>query len=100
MARGIFGWDYPPGAALDPNAPYNQVDLPCDICALLPTDCQCPECPECGEIGRAECANDHGHKALLTVGIAVPTFMTTSERKRHHPRAFLDLTTGRYKTFN
>jgi len=21
---GIFGWDYPPGAANDPNAPYNQ----------------------------------------------------------------------------
>lgn len=24
---GIFGWDLPPGAANDPNAPWNQPDL-------------------------------------------------------------------------
>lgn len=23
--RRIYGWDYPPGAELDPRAPYNQV---------------------------------------------------------------------------
>lgn len=31
---GIFGWSYPPGAEHDPNAPYNQEDLPeeCPVC--------------------------------------------------------------------
>lgn len=29
---GIFGWSYPPGAANDPNAPYNQTDVPLDLC--------------------------------------------------------------------
>jgi hypothetical protein len=24
MGRNIFGWDYPPGAEGDPNAPWNQ----------------------------------------------------------------------------
>jgi hypothetical protein len=24
MSRHLFGWSYPPGAATDPNAPYNQ----------------------------------------------------------------------------
>lgn len=24
--RNVFGWDYPPGAANDPEAPYNQTD--------------------------------------------------------------------------
>lgn len=26
MTKHLFGWDYPPGAASDPNAPYNQTD--------------------------------------------------------------------------
>jgi hypothetical protein len=34
--RRPFGWDYPAGAEHDPNAPYNQPDIP-------------DECPECGE---------------------------------------------------
>lgn len=32
---GIFGWDYPPGAEHDPNAPWNQSDpetIECDVC--------------------------------------------------------------------
>ncbi|MEE8482811.1 MAG: hypothetical protein V3S12_05610 [Acidiferrobacterales bacterium] len=38
---GKFGWNYPPGAANDPNAPYNQVedDVHCVYCgADLPDD--------------------------------------------------------------
>ena len=51
----IFGWSYPPGAANDPNAPYNQEDLPCDICGQDVDDCICPECPSCGQIGELQC---------------------------------------------
>jgi len=36
MSRSVFGWDYPPGAANDPNAPWNQEDPP-------------EECPMCGQ---------------------------------------------------
>ena len=32
MNRSPFGWDLPPGAAHDPNAPYNQVDPPELVC--------------------------------------------------------------------
>ena len=28
---GIFGWSYPPGAAGDPTAPYNQ-EYYCEVC--------------------------------------------------------------------
>ncbi len=28
MSRNIFGWSYPPGAANDPNAPWNQEEVP------------------------------------------------------------------------
>ncbi len=28
---GLFGWSYPPGAANDPSAPYNQDDEPIDL---------------------------------------------------------------------
>ncbi len=28
MSDRLFGWDYPPGAANDPRAPYNQGDEP------------------------------------------------------------------------
>lgn len=36
---GKFGWSYPPGAATDPNAPYNQTPadaLPvwCEVCGF------------------------------------------------------------------
>lgn len=36
MNRNLFGWDYPSGAANDPNAPWNQEDPP-------------EECPVCGK---------------------------------------------------
>jgi hypothetical protein len=52
---GIFGWSYPPGAAGDPNAPYNQTDEPCAMCGKWSDDCICPECPECGEHGNPKC---------------------------------------------
>lgn len=66
--RNIFGWSYPPGAANDPNAPWNQTDQPCDICGKFPDDCICPECPSCGQIGELQCydgfpagaPNNHG----------------------------------------
>ena len=34
---GNFGWDYPAGAANDPNAPYNQPDEPedCTVCSTV-----------------------------------------------------------------
>ena len=47
---GIFGWDYPPGAANDPNAPYNQVDDECPHCELSIDDCECVFCRHCGEL--------------------------------------------------
>ena len=61
MTRGIFGWSYPPGAANDPNAPYNQVDdYPCEVCGKAIDDCICPECPQCGSQGDPACYNAHG----------------------------------------
>ena len=55
-----FGWSYPPGAALDPSAPYNQVDdPPCEVCGRLVADCICPECATCGKVGAMECIKDH-----------------------------------------
>jgi hypothetical protein len=50
-----FGWSYPPGAADDPNAPYNQPDEQCDVCgkyveaANNEEACECEWCPECNE---------------------------------------------------
>jgi hypothetical protein len=34
MTYNVFGYSYPPGAANDPYAPYNQKDLPedCPVC--------------------------------------------------------------------
>jgi hypothetical protein len=55
---GIFGWSYPPGAANDPSAPYNQDDPPCSICGREVDDCVCPECPHCGTIGDPSCYVD------------------------------------------
>lgn len=63
MTRHLFGWDYPPGAENDPNAPWNQKDPPeCVSCgdALgenctrgcakhggpVCDSCRCPDCPE------------------------------------------------------
>lgn len=40
--RRIYGWDYPPGAALDPAAPYNQpsteTEWACQDCYLQSND--------------------------------------------------------------
>jgi hypothetical protein len=47
MRSNIFGWSLPPGAAGDPNAPWNQEDGPCAVCALPVDKCVCPECPIC-----------------------------------------------------
>lgn len=55
-----FGWSYPPGAANDPNAPYNQEDGACDICGNPVDSCLCPECPVCGAYGDPICYEDHG----------------------------------------
>jgi hypothetical protein len=56
----IFGWWYPPGAAGDPNAPYNQEDGPCEVCGQAIDDCICPECPCCGATGDLICYTSHG----------------------------------------
>jgi hypothetical protein len=56
----IFGWSYPPGAASDPYAPYNQEEGPCDVCGNFVDDCICPECPECGSHGDEWCYERHG----------------------------------------
>lgn len=42
MSRNPFGWSYPAGAENDPNAPYNQVDLP-DTCPWCGGDNSKPE---------------------------------------------------------
>jgi hypothetical protein len=57
---GIFGWSYPAGAANDPNAPWNQVEGPCDVCGKPCDYCICPECGVCGEQGNPLCYDDHG----------------------------------------
>ena len=60
MGRSIFGWDYPPGAEHDPNAPYNQVDAVCEVCGADVYVCECPECPVCTEVGNPACAINGG----------------------------------------
>lgn len=56
MSR-LFGWSYPPGAASDPNAPYNQNGpYICEVCLCdAEVDCRCEECPICGEAGNPRC---------------------------------------------
>ena len=44
---GKFGWHYPPGAANDPNAPWNQ-----------------PDPPECNECGGFYAFSSNGHERL------------------------------------
>lgn len=72
MARNIFGWSYPPGAANDPNAPYNQDDDgPCAVCCNDVTDCVCPECPVCGSMGDPKCYSEpHGLKLIREQAIS------------------------------
>lgn len=48
---GKFGWSYPPGAEFDPNAPWNQAELP----EVEVEDCnrgEDLECPVCEEIAK------------------------------------------------
>ena len=56
-ALSKFGWSYPPGAANDPNAPYNQTDeIGCAVCGGgIADDCICPKCPVCGALGDPIC---------------------------------------------
>lgn len=67
MREGIFGWSYPPGAANDPNAPYNQTDEgPCDVCGQnIYGDCICQDCPVCGATGDPACYDDTVNKEFM-----------------------------------
>lgn len=58
--RSIFDWSYPPGAASDPNAPWNQEDPPCEVCGSYIDSCVCPECTVCGSVGDPRCTTQHG----------------------------------------
>ena len=60
MNRNIFGWSYPPGAENDPNAPWNQDEGPCAVCAKGVEDCICPECSICGGQGDPNCYEPKG----------------------------------------
>jgi hypothetical protein len=64
MTRHPFGWSYPPGAANDPSAPWNQVDGPCAVCHKPVDACVCHDCPVCGELGRPECYGVNPHTSL------------------------------------
>lgn len=58
--RNLFDWSYPPGAANDTNAPWNQDEGLCEVCGKPIDDCICPECPECGAQGDPVCYEKHG----------------------------------------
>lgn len=60
-----FGWSYPPGAAGDPSAPWNQEDGPCAVCCKLVDACVCHECPTCGSVGDPNCYDVNGHRMKL-----------------------------------
>lgn len=61
-----FGWSYPPGAASDPYAPYNQSEAPCAICGEFEDACICPECTQCGAIGDPKCYEyDHHVQPMI-----------------------------------
>lgn len=86
---GVFGYgsNYPPGAAGDPNAPWNQVEGPCDVCGKNVDDCICPECPVCGEIGRVNCYEDfsetnHGLKMNQEQKVSLDDFNRQEEENR------------------
>jgi hypothetical protein len=40
-----LGWDYPAGAENDPNAPWNEEEVPCEQCGH--TGCECLVCMAC-----------------------------------------------------
>ena len=62
---GIFGWSYPPGAANDPSAPWNQEEPPCKVCGLHVDDCICPECDACFAVGDPRCYSDYEREPKL-----------------------------------
>jgi hypothetical protein len=66
-----FGWSYPPGAANDPNAPYNQVDFVVED-AIATKDLICPVCQETAEwfreIEKAGFPNDLTHDEVTSEG--------------------------------
>lgn len=67
----IFGWSYPPGAAGDPSAPYNQEEGPCEVCGSAVDDCACADCPTCGCCGDPACYDKGGkHFHGLTASMA------------------------------
>ena len=81
MSRHMFGWSYPPGAANDPYAPWNQEDGPCAVCGKLTDECICPECPACSAVGDPKCYTA-GHKGATLKGEAVtlPRMKLTREQ--------------------
>lgn len=62
--KHLFGWSYPPGAASDPFAPWNQDESPCEVCGGGIDHCVCPECPVCGSVGDIDCYD--GNEGLMT----------------------------------
>jgi hypothetical protein len=99
--RSIFGWSYPPGAANDPNAPWNQEPGPCAVCAKDEDNCVCPECPVCGMQGDPACYYDsretkrptgvNGHGLKLTRAQLIGR--AEAETERRHQEA---VDAGRY----
>jgi hypothetical protein len=65
----MFGWSYPPGAANDPNAPWNQEEGPCAVCCRIDYDCICPECPTCHHIGDLTCYVEGPNKHFMKMTI-------------------------------
>ena len=57
--KNPFGWDYPAGAANDPNAPWNQGDDHCPYCCPAHEDSKewdDPLCTECdGPVSEGVC---------------------------------------------
>jgi hypothetical protein len=98
---GIFGWSYPPGAANDPYAPYNQTGGICEVCGYGDTKCVCPECPKCGETGNPACyGGEPGHEMLKSrvqeIGYAKRQIQELKERIAEHER-FLAFAEGTKK---
>ena len=79
-----FGWSYPPGAASDPYAPYNQPEQPCEICGKEAGHCDCPVCEVCGEQGRLACQDEHGLKLPFVANLE----MLLSEYRADTPHEF------------
>src|SRR5262249_15122544 len=71
MSRHQLGFSLPPGAAQDPNAPWNQEEAPCAVCCQDVESCVCHECPVCSEQGNPRCyatseVGKNGHGLVLS----------------------------------